>query len=287
MASIPIVSVDPVTIEVAGRPVAVRITAPQSGNDLPVLVFSHGAAMNRSDYRPLVEGLARAGYVVVQPDHPDASDDGIAPPPWPDDSWRVRAETLLWIGGNLSLVLQEIPALVRRTDLSRVAVAGHSFGGHSAALAMGALVEGMERMRARPYRAAVLLAPPGNHDGMTPEWKPRSPHLKVDWSTMQGPALMIVGTVDVGPMSDLGPAWHEDGFRDASAGQDISLMRLEGAGHYLGGIDSALRGPVGDTTAQRRADVLRTMIAFLDHALARPSEAARLWPSIRSALLCK
>ncbi|HUD29613.1 MAG TPA: hypothetical protein VMQ93_12125 [Novosphingobium sp.] len=282
-----IVSTDPVTVEGPHGAIVLRITAPAAGSHLPVLVFAHGAALNRSDYRPLVEGIARAGYIVVQPDFPDASADGIAPASWPADTWRIRYDTLAWIGMHLPAALKPVSGLARRADLGRVAVAGHSFGGQSAALAMGARVEGMGAEPALPYRAAVLLSAPGNWDGLTSAWKARATYLKVDWSAMRGPVLMVNGTADTGPMSDLGAAWHDDGFRLSPAGHDTCLMHVEGAGHYLGGIDSALRPPLGDTTPARRAAVLDATVAFLDHALGRQTAAGRAWPGLRGALACK
>ncbi|MEE4453973.1 alpha/beta hydrolase family protein [Novosphingobium resinovorum] len=283
----PVVSTDPVIVTSTQGRLALRVTAPANGTQLPVLVMAHGAALNRSDYRPLVEAIARAGYIVVQPDFPDASADGIAPKGWPDDTWRVRYDTVAWIGTHLPAVLKPIPGLAHRADLTRTAIAGHSFGGHTAALAMGAKVKGMVAQAPLPYRAALLLSAPGNWEGMTPAWQARAAYLKVDWSGMHGPVLMVNGTADTGPMSDLGAVWHDDGFRLSQPGHDTCLMRVEGAGHYLGGIDSALRPPTGDTTAERRAAVLRDSIAFLDHALDRKTEAAAAWPALRSALTCK
>lgn len=280
-----IVSADPVSVKGLHGAIVMRITAPQNGENLPVLVFAHGAALNRSDYRPLVEALARAGYIVVQPDFPDASADGIAPKAWPADTWRIRFDAVTWIGTHLPDVLKTIPGLARRADLTRTAIAGHSFGGHTAALAMGALVEGMSAQPALPYRAAVLLSAPGNWDGLTPAWKARADYLKVDWTPMRGPVLMVNGTADTGPMSDLGAVWHDDGFNRTA--HNACLMHVEGAGHYLGGIDSALRPPVGDTTAERRASVFGATISFLDQALGRATDAARKWPGIRSTLACK
>jgi dienelactone hydrolase len=282
-----IVSTDPVSVQSPGGPIVMRITAPVSGSKLPALVFAHGAALSRSDYRPLVEAIARDGYIVIQPDFPDASADGIPPKGWPDDTWRVRFDTVTWLGTHLPDVLKRVSGLSRRADLSRIAIAGHSFGGHTAALTMGARVEGMAVQPTSPYRAAVLLSGPGNWDGMTPEWQVRANYLKVDWSGLRGPTLMINGTADTGPMSDRGATWHDDGYKLAGSGRNVCLMHVEGAGHYLGGIDSALRPPSGDTTPERRATVLQATIVFLDHFLGRETPAAKMWPDLRSGLSCK
>lgn len=285
-----LVSVDPVTIADGpdGRPLLMRVTAPARGRDLPVLVLSHGNLLNRSDYRPLVEALVRDGWIVIQPDHPDASHDGFPPAPYPADTWRIRLDQVNWVAAHLPQVLDKVPGLVPRADRKRLALLGHSFGGHTTALAMGARVEGAgPRAASGMFRAAVLLSPPGNWEGLTPEWQQRGPYMKVDWSGLRGPALMINGTADTTPLTHQGPAWHDDGFRLASADAGMCLMHVEGAGHYLGGIDSTLRPPQGDATPERRSQVFETVTAFLDQATGRTTLAAAKWPAIRAGLACK
>src|SRR3546814_11102087 len=82
----------------SAKGMVVRLSFPSRGRDLPVVILSHGNRLSREDYRPLVAALARAGYLVVQPDHADASIGGFAPPgPQPDDVWRTRIEQVRWI----------------------------------------------------------------------------------------------------------------------------------------------------------------------------------------------
>lgn len=282
-----IVAVDPVVVERAGRALAMRITAPERGKDLPIFVFSHGSGLGRTDYRPFIESVARAGYIVIQPDHPDASHEGIPAKGLPSDIWRHRYEDLEWIGINIATVLQQVPTVRRRADASRLAVAGHSFGGYSAALAMGAHVQGMPNVRPLPYKASVLLAAPGHWNGLTPQWKERAQYLAVDWSTMGGPVLMVNGTADNGGMSEQGPEWHDDAFKRASAGKSTCLARVEGVGHYLGGIDSVLRSPSGDATTERRRNVSSLMVSFLDNAFNRETPLAKGWRLRAQSLQCK
>ncbi|CCA91992.1 alpha/beta fold hydrolase [Novosphingobium sp. PP1Y] len=285
-----IVSRDPVTIPQGpdGRALVMRITVPEKGNDLPVLILSHGNLLNRSDYRPLVEFLARDGWIVIQPDHPDASQDGFPPAPYPSDTWRIRLDQVDWIATHLGAVLSRVPGLAARADMKRLALLGHSFGGHTAALAMGARVEdaGQPSPTGR-FKAAVLLSAPGNWEGLTPQWQKRGPYLKVDWSQLRGPGLMINGTNDMAALTDLGPQWHDDGYRLSAPDADLCLMHIEGAGHYLGGIDSVLRPPQGDATPERRKTVLTAVAAFLDSRTGRRTDAASRWLAIRSGLTCK
>jgi dienelactone hydrolase len=285
-----IASVDPVAIAVGpdGRPLLIRVTAPVQGRNLPVLVLSHGNLLNRSDYRPLVEALARDGWIVIQPDHPDASHDGFPPAPYPADTWRIRLDQVNWIGGHVAQVLGKVPGLAARADLARLALLGHSFGGHTAALAMGARVQGEQQPGPTgAFRAAVLLSPPGNWEGLTPQWQQRGPYMKVDWTSLRGPVLMVNGTADTTPLTDQGPGWHDDGFRLSSATSGMCLMHVEGAGHYLGGIDSTLRPPQGDAKPERRARVFAAVTAFLDAEVGRKTPAAAQWPAIRAGLACK
>ncbi|MFN3817800.1 alpha/beta hydrolase family protein [Blastomonas sp.] len=275
-----LVSIDPVRVgKDSGQPMDIRITAPIQGEHLSVVVLSHGNQLSRTDYAPLVRHLAAHGYVVVQPDHPDASVDGLMPPgEQPADTWLIRVRQLAWLAQNIGAIVDATPLLEGRIDVTRMAVIGHSFGGHSAALVMGA-GSGAQRQRfdVPAYRAAILLAPPGNFDGLTDAWKQRAPYLAMDWSTMRGPVLTVNGSADMTPLTDQGAAWHDDVWKQAPRGRVMCLMTVAGAGHYLGGIDSFLRAPQGDATVERRTRVFGVVTAFLDAALS-PARGADFKP---------
>src|SRR3546814_8174204 len=73
-----VTTVDPVMLrDGSAKGMVVRLSFPSRGRDLPVVILSHGNRLSREDYRPLVAALARAGYLVVQPDHADASIGGL------------------------------------------------------------------------------------------------------------------------------------------------------------------------------------------------------------------
>jgi dienelactone hydrolase len=288
------VTVDPVVLRdgSAGGTI-VRVSFPATGHDLPLVILSHGNRLSRTDYQPLVTALVRDGYVVVQPDHGDAAIDGFVPAaPQPDDVWRTRIAQIRWIADHPQAVARLVPALRGRIDATQIAIVGHSFGGHTAALAMGATIVAPDNGRRMTYpapaiRVAVLLAPPGHDAGLTPEWKRRAPYLKLDWTTMRGPVLTINGMADMTPLTDQGPGWHDDPYRLGPTRGTFCLVRLPQVGHYLGGIDTPLRLPTGDATPERQARVIGTMIAFLDAGLGRTTAAARDWQRRRADATCR
>lgn len=122
-----IVSVKPIVVPSPGRGIdlQVKVTAPRSGQNLPVIVFSHGNAWSLDGYEPLVDRWAAAGFVVVQPTHLDSRRNAIA---WDDPRfatvWRVRITDLHTILDHLADVLAQA-GLETRADRERTAVVGH------------------------------------------------------------------------------------------------------------------------------------------------------------------
>ncbi len=141
----PIVAVKPIPVPVPapGRSVdlQVKVTAPLTGRNLPVIVFSHGNAWSMDGYEPLVDRWAAAGFVVVQPTHLDSRRNGIG---WDDPRfatiWRVRIADLHAVLDGLGGILAQAPGLADRADLDRVAVVGHSWGAQTVGTLLGARV---------------------------------------------------------------------------------------------------------------------------------------------------
>src|SRR5690606_4242290 len=75
------VSIKPVVLPVSGRGdgLHVRVSCPAQGDDLPIVVFSHGFGESMDGYAPLVDHWAASGFAVIQPTHLDSRRLGIGP----------------------------------------------------------------------------------------------------------------------------------------------------------------------------------------------------------------
>ena len=93
--STPVVSVNPLTLPSPGRDVPVRVSAPTSGQDLPVILFSHGFGSSSRAYGPLTDYWAAHGFVVIQPTHLDSRTVGLPPQdPRATRLWQLRVEDM-------------------------------------------------------------------------------------------------------------------------------------------------------------------------------------------------
>lgn len=130
-APTPVVSVKPVILSAPGRgeDLQVRVSAPTTGRDLPVIVFSHGYGWSMDGYAPLADFWAARGFVVLQPTHLDSRTLSLpAEDPRTPLIWRFRVEDLKRVLDRLDLLEASVPGLSGRLDPSRIAVAGHSWG---------------------------------------------------------------------------------------------------------------------------------------------------------------
>ena len=150
------------------QPLELRLTAPVGTGPLPVLILSHGlgpsnAIPSKDGYAPLAQFWAERGLGVIQPTHASAHwrvGPTLPGGPW---FWRERVAVLRAVLDGLDL-LERLPGLTGRLDRDRIALAGHSFGGHTCCLAMGGQVAGEEffdpRIRAAccwPVRAGAAI----------------------------------------------------------------------------------------------------------------------------------
>lgn len=284
----PVVSVGPVVLSAPGRgdDLQVRVSAPATGRDLPVIVFSHGFGWSMDGYAPLVDFWAARGFVVLQPTHLDSRTLDLPPDdPRTPRIWRIRVEDLKRVLDDLDVLEASVPGLGGRVDRSRIAVAGHSWGAQTASTLLGARVldsDGKpgEDMSDPRIGAGVLLALTGRGgDDLSPFAVENLPFMNPSFDEMTTPALVVAGDHDQSALSVRGPDWFTDGY-SMSPG-DKSLLTLFGAEHSLGGIPGYTVTETTDENPERVAAVQRLTRAYLRTAL-YPEDPA--WPAARAAL---
>ncbi|MFC4907429.1 alpha/beta hydrolase family protein [Actinomadura gamaensis] len=278
----PVVSVHPLTLPAPGRgdDLRVRVSAPVTGNDLPVVVFSHGFSQSATAYEPLAAFWAAHGFVVVQPTHLDSAELGVpADDPRTPLIWRFRIEDLERCLDGLERLEASVPGLAGRVDRSRIAVAGHSWGAQTASTLLGARVldaDGVpgEDMSDPRVKAGVLLAVTGTGGtDLSPFAAEHFPFMSPDFEKLTTPALVVAGDKDDSPLSVRGPDWFTDAFRLSPGATD--LLTLFGAEHSLGGIVGLGHKENTDESPERVALIQRLTCAYLRHALGLADAA---WP---------
>ncbi|MER6788302.1 chlorophyllase [Streptomyces sp. NPDC000658] len=290
-----VLSVSPVTLPIPGRPVdlQLRITAPVTGDDLPVVLLSHGQGFSHhlsslDGYAPLAHFWAAHGFAVIQPTHLSSRTLTLAPDtPGAPMFWRSRAEDMRHILDRLDAIEAAVPQLPGRLDRDRVAVAGHSMGGHTASLLLGARLtdpeDGTEADLADPrIKAGVLLAAPGRGGDALTETVARDFGFLVttDFAAMTTPTLVVAGDKDDSAHLTVdGPDWHADPYL-LSPGPKALLTLFDGE-HSLGGVSGYDVAETTDDSPERVAAVQRLTWAYLRTQL-YPGDPA--WQTARDAL---
>ena len=283
-----VVSAKPVILPAApgrGEDLQVRVSAPATGGDLPVLVFSHGFGWSMNGYAPLADHWAANGFVVVQPTHLDSRSLGMPheDPRFPH-IWRIRIEDLKRVLDELDAVEASVPGLSGRIDRSRIAVAGHSWGAQSASALLGARVVDADGVPGEDFtdlrvKAGVLLALTGLGDSLTPFAVEHLPFMRPSFDHMNAPALIVAGDHDQSQLSTRGPDWFTDPYTYSPGPK--SLLTLFGAEHSLGGISGYEVAETTDESPARVALLQKLSTAFLHSALS-PEDTS--WKAAVAAL---
>ncbi|MBY8882122.1 alpha/beta hydrolase family protein [Actinacidiphila acidipaludis] len=285
---VPVVSVKPVTLPAPGRgeDLRVRITAPMTGEGLPVVVFSHGFGSSLDGYAPLADNWAAHGFVVVQPTHLDSRTLGLPPEdPRTPLIWRIRVEDLTRVLDGLDVLEAAVPGLAGRLDHDRIAAAGHSWGAQTAGMLLGARVldaDGTpgEDLSDPRVGAGVLLAAAGRGGSdLTPFAAEHFPFMNPGFAQMTTPALVVAGDHDQSALSGRGPDWFTDAYY-LSKGRK-SLLTVFGGEHSLGGIPGYGVTETTDEHPGRVALIQRLTSAYLRHTLF-PGDPS--WSEARDAL---
>jgi predicted dienelactone hydrolase len=210
----PIISFSPVVLPVSGRHVdlEMKVSAPASGNNLPVILISHGHGPSNflssyKGYAPIVDFFAAKGFVVIQPTHQNSKILAL-PSSLPEAPlfWSSRATDMTFILDHLDEIISTVPGLTGRIDKAKIGVIGHSMGGQTVAMlsgmevtdpATGKIVNAAEpRLKAR-----VLIGASGGPEGFNGAARQHYPVLAAgNFGTMTLPALIVNGDKDINLM---------------------------------------------------------------------------------------
>ncbi|MBB4909466.1 alpha/beta hydrolase family protein [Actinophytocola algeriensis] len=268
----PVVSVKPAVLP--DSDLRVRISAPSGGRDLPVVVFSHGFGSSLDGYGPLTDYWAAHGFVVIQPTHGDSRTVGA----YTQETWRDRVSDVKRVLDELAFLEAALPGLAGRVDRTRVAAAGHSFGGQTAGNLLGLRVED-EDLSDKRVSAGVLLATAGRGGAdLSPFAAEQFPFMNPDFTHMTTPALVVAGDKDDSPLTVRGPDWLTDPYY-LSPGEK-SLLTVFGAEHSLGGIPGYEAKETTDENPDMVALVQLVTTAYLRHALDVTGTADTDWVNL-------
>lgn len=256
------------------RELSVDLYYPETGENYPLLLFSHGNWSDKNSYDRLIEHWVSHGYVVIATNHLDCCGavSGIF------NSLRYGQFGLIEARvADLRRLLASIPELEDRlapfrgkADMQRIAATGHSFGAFTAQQLGGAGTFDPEResyvfFQEPQIKAVVALSPPGPmFDTITEK----------SWQKLSAPTLVTTGTWDIQP--SFWPDWrmHLMSFEGAIPGDKYALV-VEGADHFLGNLICRT-----EREAEPQEDALQMIqvasTAFLDSYLKASPAAADL-----------
>lgn len=250
-------------------------------------MFAHGFGSNLDGYAPLTDYWAAHGFVVFQATHLDSKRLKLTEQdPRKLQMWRFRVADMKRILDDLDVLEAAVPGLAGRSDHGSIAVAGHSFGGQTAAILLGLRVTDpqtgvAEDLSDSRITTGVLLATAGKGgDDLTPFAAANLPWLRdQDFSHITSSALVVAGDRDELPLTTRGPEWTTDPFT-LSPG-DKSLLTLFGAQHFLGGVSGYDAAETTDENPARVALIQQVTLAYLRHALGIDSST---WTAAQAAL---
>lgn len=272
----PVISYAPMTVAVPGRAVdlQIKISAPEAGEDLPVIVLSHGNGPSNFvsslyGYGPVAHFWAAHGFVVIQPTHLDSMTlglrdaDSVEAPLY----WRTRAEDVRTVLDHLDRIESTVPGLSGRVDRGHIAAVGHSMGGHTVGMLCGATVtdpvDGSPvHLPDQRIKAGVLLGAPGLGDDLAAYATEHWPILSTTrFDRMTTPALVVTSDEDTNTYFSERKDWRADAYRLGPGRK--SLLWLYDAGHSFGGISTYDAAETTDENPERVAALRALVWAYL------------------------
>lgn len=251
-----------------GQDLHFKVSVPAFGANLPIILLAHGFGKSMRDYSPLVDHWTESGFAVIQPTFLDSFTVGLEPSdPRAPEIWKHRVSDLVRILDNLDHIEEAVPHLKGRLDKKRIAAVGHSYGGQTVGMLLGARVirpdgsicEDMSDLR---IKTAVLLSTAGlGGEFLTPFAAENFSFMSPSFSELTTPTLVFAGDKDDSPLSTRGPDWFTDVYK-LSPGAN-AVVTLFGGEHLLGGITGYGAADTTDESPARVAAIQELSTAYL------------------------
>jgi predicted dienelactone hydrolase len=270
-------SISPVSLTMEGRetPLELRITLPLNGNNLPIILLSHGLGpslylSSKDGYAPLANYYAEQGFAVIQPTHASSRVGGLdSRHPDAPLFLNQRVLEMKTILDSLARIENDTAYLSGRLDKEHIAIVGHSLGSMTAAMLMGMTLITPESKSVLDTRikVGVLLATPGKGgDDLLESVREKWPTFNPDYSSMTTRNLVVCGDEDLSPhFTTRNADWHTDSYHISPASD--FLLTLIGGKHGLGGIAGYDAKEADDEDPDRLAITQKMTSAYLKSAL--------------------
>jgi predicted dienelactone hydrolase len=262
-------------------PFLIRLPKDCGTSPAPVVIMSHGLGGSREGLSRLGERLASRGYIVVHPQHLGSDTsiwEGTRPQIGTIDRAaiarkvadpRVTLDRFLDIPFVLSqvrLVNQSGP-LQGRFDLTRTAMAGHSFGAVTTQAMAGQRFPNGSAMPDAGFKAYIAMSPSGARGGGD----------LMAFSALRGPILFLTGSEDNFSISPqpASPLDRRKPYEFMPSNQAGALITLNGGDHFV--FDGrAITGQTRPNDARLQSIIDAASVAFLDATL-KNDAGARQW----------
>ena len=230
------------------RVLPLKVRVPDGDARVPLVIFSHGLGGSREGGKTWGEHWAASGYLVMHVQHP-GSDESL---------WRgsgegspkkrmargATPEQLLGRVDDVRFVIDELTRLqarpdalawIKRVDLSRIAMTGHSFGARTTMALAGERFPGPIKSMADPRITAFIAFSP-TVQGAKKTWFER-------YGTMHTPFLSVTGSLDGDVMGNGSNPKNRAALFDAqNAGDKYRVVFADGDHSVFAGGDQSGAG---------------------------------------------
>ncbi|KAM0543802.1 hypothetical protein ACHAPJ_012109 [Fusarium lateritium] len=249
----PIVTFMPVVLPAKDRKdrkfdLELKVTAPVTGDNLPVILLSHGHGPSNylsslKGYGPIGDWWAAHGFVVILPTHLNSRQLGfeLNPETIRDTFMASRVNDMIQVLDSLDTIEETAPLLKGRLDRSKIAVAGHSLGSLTANILLGAVNtdprDGTKLEAAdQRIKAGIIFGGLGlGGDDRSENGKKMLPFYDISFDTLTTPLLTIWGDDDASPhLAARDATWHLDPYTHSKGPR--AQFCVKGGKHGFGGI---------------------------------------------------